>query len=112
VVVNHGGVGEAGLVVEARLQRTGAGPTAVRRRQVALLPAGSAAVTLPAFLVRPGSTYVLSVSVSPPAGQLDRGDLSGALTVQVAPPSPPTTTTTTTRPASSAHSSTTRSTAA
>ena len=103
VVVNNGGVGEVGLVVQARLQPTTAGPTALRSRRVALLPGGSAAVTLPAFRVRPGTTYVLAVSVSPPAGQLDHSDLGGALTVVVAPPSPPTTTTTTTRPPAPPH---------
>ena len=56
-----------------------------------LRPGGSVAVELPGFAVRPGTTYGLSVSVSPPPGQVNRTMLSGQLTVDVAPPTPPTT---------------------
>ena len=88
VVVNRrqrrgGRPGRAGPAVPAEPH----GPSAVRSRRVSLVPGGVGRRDLPRFASGPGSTYVLSVSVSPPAGQLDRRP-SGALTRRGGPAQP------------------------
>ncbi len=99
VLWNAGNVAESGLVVSASLQELGAAPGAAGtsvRHTLTLAPSRGAAVVLPALPVRPGSSYVLTVAVTPPAAQTDLSGLTQAVAVVVSPPTPPTTTTTTT----------------
>ncbi len=100
IVSNQGNVDERGVVVSASVQEVGSVTGRSSRRTVDL-PAGSSVVEVLAPLaVRAGSSYVLTVSVVPGAGD-PAAPIVRTATIAVAPPTPPTTlppTTTTTHP--------------
>lgn len=101
VVADYGNVAERDLVVRASVEPADGSGNAVQRRSapVALQPGASTAVQLHALAVRPGRTYRLTVSVTPPPDEAPGLPTSQTFTVTVAPSaSPPPTTTTTTAP--------------
>jgi hypothetical protein len=89
VVVNGGNVVESGVVVVAEVIPQAAGNEQSAQRKVTLLPGASSAITFPSLSVKPGTTYTLTVSVAPPAGQVDRSQLTQTFTLEVAPSSAP-----------------------
>jgi len=80
VVANQGNVDEPHIAVTIGIQ---GGPT--HSRTISLAAGRSAAVPLPPFKVTPGHSYVLTLSVNPPAGQTVRTNTSTTFTIQVAP---------------------------
>ncbi|HVX20390.1 MAG TPA: hypothetical protein VHB02_03505 [Acidimicrobiales bacterium] len=88
VVANRGNVDEPRVTVSVQVQ---GGPT--RSRTVALAAGRSEAVRLPPIRVVPGHSYPLTVSVTPPAGQVATTQTSRAFTIHVAPVGSATTTT-------------------
>ena len=88
VVANRGNVDEPGVTVTIAVQGG-----AAHSRTVALGAGQSQAVVLPTLQVVPGHSYVLTVSVTPPAGQAARAHVASTFTVRVASAGSATTTT-------------------
>lgn len=105
VARNDGNVAEPGAVLTASLQQAGHTSSQSVRSTVSLGAGASTAVVLRRLSVRPGSSYVLTVSLVPPgSGAGAPPPLTAALVIGQAPPptttttAPSTTTTTTTAP--------------
>lgn len=85
IVADQGNEYERGVVVSETIQAQPSGATTAHHRTISLTVGGSAVVSLPPLPVRPGHTYALSVTVSPPTAQSGDTGLSETFTVQVAP---------------------------
>jgi hypothetical protein len=82
---NVGNVAEPRLALTVTLQPLPTGKVTTLRRNVSLAPGASVAVSLPSLKVRPGTTYGLTVTVNPPAGQTDLSAVSVPATIEIAP---------------------------
>lgn len=82
VVANEGNVDEPATTVSVAVQGG-----ATHSRSVDLAAGRSQAVVLPSIPVTPGQTYVLTVSVTPPAAETDRTGTTRTFTIKVAPAS-------------------------
>jgi trans-aconitate methyltransferase len=69
VVRNNGSVAAAKVPVQASVQPVTGGPAFLVSRAATLAPGGSVALQMPAIAVKPSTTYTLSVTLRPPAGQ-------------------------------------------
>ena len=85
VVQNLGNVPESDVVVKASVQPTSGGSGEVATTHVSMPPGTSAVATLSDLPVQPSQTYNLTVTVVAPAGQTDRGSLTQAFAIWVAP---------------------------
>jgi hypothetical protein len=85
VLTNQGTADEPGATVRFTIANQSTGATTSRSETTALASGGS--VTLPTvnFGVKPGTAYVVTESVVPPAGQADLSGASAQQALQVAP---------------------------
>jgi hypothetical protein len=82
---NVGNVAEARLALTVTLQPLPTGKVVTLRRNVSLGPGESITVSLPGLSVRPGETYGLTVTITPPPGQSDLSAVSVPATVEISP---------------------------
>jgi hypothetical protein len=79
VLDNDGSVVVAKVPVRASVQPVGGGSPFVVQKQTTLAPGGSVALSLPKMPVAPNTSYTLTVTVPPPAGQSRSTDPEGAV---------------------------------
>jgi len=82
---NVGNVAASGVVLTVTIQPQPTGPAITLRRTLSLAPGASVVVPLRALPVRPGTTYGLTVTISPPPAQTDRSAVSVPATIEISP---------------------------